>query len=96
MRQKKPIKKEETRSEVHTTIPTIGQSILGGVLQGFTFGSGSAIAHNIFRTPIQIEKKKDCKDILQVYESLCKDKMSYSLEENNQCKQLWEEMKEYC
>ena len=32
MRQKKPMKKNETRSEVNT-IPTFGQSILGGILQ---------------------------------------------------------------
>ena len=96
MRQRKPVKKQERKTEVHTTRPTIGDSILGGVLQGFTFGSGSAIAHNIFRSPIQTEKKKDCEEILQVYDSLCKDKRNYSFEEDNQCKHLWNEMKKYC
>lgn len=95
MRQKKPVKKEEHYSEINRG-STLGQSILGGILQGFTFGSGSAIAHNIFRTPIQIEKKKDCKEIFKIYESLCKDKMNFSLEEDNQCKKLWEEMKNFC
>ena len=96
MRQKKPMKKEENKSNIPTTPQrSFGADILGGVLQGFTFGSGSAVAHNLFR-PIQIEKKKDCKEILQLYESLCKDKINYSFEENNQCKNVWDEIKKYC
>ena len=94
MRQKKPMKKNETRSEVNT-IPTFGQSILGGILQGFTFGSGSAIAHNIFR-PFPEEKKRECKEILQIYETLCKDNINLSFEDKTHCKEIFNEIKKSC
>ena len=96
MRQKKPVKEKERETKVHTTRPTIVDSILGGFFYIFTLGSGSSISHNIFRSPIQTEEKKDCKEILQIYDSLCKDKINYSFEEDNQCEHLWKEMKKYC
>lgn len=95
MRQK-PVKEEERKTEVQTTRPTIVDSILGGIFNIFTFGSGSSTTHNIFRSPIQTEEKKDCKEILQIYDSLCKDIRNYSFEEDNQCEHLWKEMKKYC
>ena len=97
MRQKKPMKKEETRSEVNTG-PTLGQSILVGVFQGFTFGSGSAVAHNIFRTKQEVkEENQKCKFLLETYNKVCS---TNNLLENQyiqkDCSELFKEINDIC
>ena len=60
MRQKKPVKKEEFKPNQPTNFnPLLGPNLLGGVLQGFSFGSGSSIAHNIFGSKPQIIDKEE-------------------------------------
>lgn len=94
MREKLPKKKENSKSSVSTN-PSLGQLLLGGTLQGFTFGSGSAIAHNIFR-PTIINEKKNCGEILDQYEKICNNKINFSFEEDTNCKELWNNVKKYC
>lgn len=99
MRQKKPMKKEESNPSIHTTPnSSLGGDILGGVLQGFTFGSGSAVAHNLFRTKPEVkEDNQKCKFLLETYNRVCN---TNHLMENEyiqkDCSELFKEIKDIC
>lgn len=93
MRQKKPIPKNNEKSSISTP-PSIGYSILGGIFQGFTFGSGNAIAQNIFR-PIPNEKK-NCSELWNIYEIFCIQNSNQLLDEKDRCLQLLKEIKKDC
>lgn len=60
MRNKKPIRKEDKKYNPSINTPSIAQyssSLFSNIFQGFSFGTGSAIAHNIFRPFPSIETK---------------------------------------
>jgi len=106
MRQKKPIKKEEFKPKEHNNLnpsigPSLGPDLLGGVFQGFSFGSGSAIAHNIFGSKPQIidekEEKEKCKFLFENYNRVCSNNNlldNESIEKN--CMKLYQEIKDIC
>lgn len=104
MRQKKPIKIEEFKPKEHNNLnpsiaPSLGPNFLGGVLQGFSFGSGSAIAHNIFGSKPQIidEEKEKCKFILENYNRVCSinNLLDHETEEQT-CRKLYKEINDTC
>lgn len=99
MRQKKPIQKEEFKPKDHNNLnPSLGPNFIGGVLQGFSFGSGSAIAHNIFGSKPQIkEEKEKCKFLLENYNRVCSNNNildNESVEKN--CMKLYQEINDIC
>lgn len=106
MRQKKPIKKEDFKPKEHNNSnpslgPSLGPNFLGGVLQGFSFGSGSAIAHNIFGPKPQIidekEEKEKCKFLLENYNRVCSNNsiLDNEIVEKN-CRKLYQEIDDIC
>lgn len=102
MRQKKPVKKEEFKPNQPTNLnPLLGSNLLGGVLQGFSFGSGSSIAHNIFGSKPQIidkeEEKKKCKFLLENYNRVCSINNFLDHEtEGETCRKLYKEIDDIC
>lgn len=97
MRQKKPIKKKELKPDINTN-STLGVDILGGVFQGFTFGSGSAVAHNLFRSKPEVqEDKQKCKYLLEIYNRVCSTNNIMNNEHiQKNCGELYKEMKDFC
>lgn len=90
-------KKQET--SVYT--PSIGSTLLGGIFQGFSFGTGSAMAHNLFRWTESNHSSKqsiDCEKKYQDYEKLCVTTTfeSTDLFQQKKCKELFEDLKKIC
>lgn len=99
MRQKKPVKNHTVHSnQPINSNPSLGPNLIGGVLQGFSFGSGSAIAHNLFGSKPQVtEENQKCKFFLENYNKICKT--NNLLENENiqkNCSKLYEELKDVC
>ena len=99
MRQKKSDKKDKFKPKEHDNLnPSIGPNLLGGVFQGFSFGSGSAIAHNIFGSKQQnTEENQKCKFLLENYNRVCSNNNlldNESVEKN--CMKLYQEIKDIC
>lgn len=55
--------------------PPLGASLFSGIFQGFSFGAGSSIAHNIFRFPYTGASIHPSNETLSVCETLTKDYM---------------------
>lgn len=77
--------------------PGIFSSLFGGVFQGFSFGAGSSIAHELFRgnptVPVDNTKKTNCKIFQSEYERLCSN---YDLRDEEKCQKLLEDLKMLC
>ena len=88
-----PIKKK-TKSNTNTpsVSPTgILPGLMSGVFQGFSFGTGSAIANNLFRLP---KNSFDaCQDLQEQFVKTCKN---VEFNNDHQCKKLLENIKEIC
>ena len=70
----------------------ISSSLFSGVLQGFSFGTGSSIAHNLFNSnPTQ--KKEPCEILKQQYFDTCN---LHSMSEPNRCQQLYQDLQLIC
>jgi hypothetical protein len=94
---KQPIMRKNKDNYVYT--PSFTSALFGGIFQGFSFGTGSSIAHNIFRsnnTPNNLNENKDCSKIYQEYETLCISIEDDNLFEQRQCKELFENLKKTC
>lgn len=69
-------------------------SLWSGVFQGFSLGTGSAFAQNIFRTD---PSKKDCNQLFQEYEKLCSiETQNTDMFDKKQCQTLYENFKSTC
>ena len=90
---KQPMTKKEDNS---VSTPSLTSALFGGIFQGFSFGTGSSIAHNLFRSnniPNNSNENKDCSQIYQEYETLCIGIEDNDLFEQRQCKELFENLK---
>ena len=76
---------------------SLGSTLLHGMFQGFSFGSGSTLAHNFLRR--EEPKTSDCPVALKNFESFCSDKsisMYTPSETVERCNRLLEQIKETC
>ena len=53
--------------------PPLGASLFSGIFQGFSFGAGSSMAHNIFRMPYTGASIHPSNEITSPCETLTKD-----------------------
>ena len=95
MRQKAVSK--EKQSQPPSSDFSLGNAMLHGMFQGFSFGSGSTLAHNLFRR--EDPKPSQCPVALKNFESYCSDKsisMYTPPETIEKCNRFLEEIKETC
>jgi len=87
----KPVK-TSTVPSIQT--PSIGSSLLGGIFQGFSFGTGSSLAHNLFRS--DNSSNKNCQELYDNYEKLCLSQENIDPYNKKQCELLFENVKRTC
>ena len=79
--------------------PNITSSLFSGILQGFSFGTGSSIAHNLFRSPLVVSDTNTSKqtaacDILQKqYFEMCQISPVMGA---SKCQSLYDDMTRIC
>jgi hypothetical protein len=74
-----PIKKKTENSSTTGILP----GLMSGVFQGFSFGTGSAFANNLFRLP---KNSFDaCQELQEQFVKTCKN---VEFNNNNQCKKI--------
>lgn len=77
--------------------PGIMPSLFSGIFQGFSFGAGSSIAHNIFRSPITIESSQQdqsCQVLQKQYIDTCSNVLE--IEHPEKCKQMLDDLQLIC
>lgn len=90
----KPTTNHETIKDVSqsTSKPSMLADIGQNILQGFTFGTGSALAHRaistVFDNTQNQQNKKDCKGLLESFQK-CTQNNDYET-----CKHIFEEFTE--
>lgn len=79
--------------------PSLGSSLFSGVFQGFSFGTGSSIAHNIFRSPFtgaQVNPEKPsaaCQILQKEYIDLCQVNPTL---DTAKCQRLFKDLQLVC
>lgn len=74
--------------------PSLGSTFLGGIFQGFSFGTGSSLAHNLFRSGSS--PNKNCQELYNNYEKLCLSEENMDPYDKKQCELLFENVKRTC
>ena len=96
---KPSVKKETSNLPVQESIRS---SLFSGIFHGFSLGTGSAIAHNIFRTPLTIKDNdentsKNCEKLFQDYEKVCSVKNEHmDMFVQKECESLYQNFKKTC
>jgi hypothetical protein len=91
--------KTQTPTVSHGKENSFASSLFSGVFQGFSFGAGSSIAHNIFKSPfsgasIYPENETNACVILQKrYIELCKVN---PIMDTTKCQQLYKDLELIC
>ena len=96
-----PTRKKKSNQTDFPKVPStsLGSSLFSGVFQGFSFGAGSSIAHNIFRNPFagaQIYPEKPsaaCQILQKEYIDLCQINPAF---ETTKCQQLFKDLQLVC
>ena len=95
-----PTRKKNQQSDFPKAPSTsVGSSLFSGVFQGFSFGTGSSIAHNIFRSPFadaQMNQEKPsgvCQILQKQYIELCQVNPSL---DTAKCQQLFTDLELVC
>ena len=80
--------------------PPLGASLFSGIFQGFSFGAGSSIAHNIFRIPYtgasihpSNEKESVCQTLTKEYVKACTEDLT---EDPEKCKTMLKSLEFIC
>ena len=72
----------------------LGSALFSGVFQGFSFGAGNSLAHNLFKIPPSTTNKfSPCEILKHQYFDSCN---LNSMSEPNKCQQLYEDLQLIC
>lgn len=93
---KPSVKKETSTLPVQESLST---SLFSGIFHGFSLGTGSAIAHNIFRTTPETKdiNRQHCDKLFQDYEKVCSHKNeNMDMFVQKECESLYQNFKKTC
>lgn len=93
---KPAVKKETSSPPVQESFTT---NLFSGIFHGFSLGTGSAIAHNIFRTPLTTKdiNGNNCDKLFQDYEKMCSVKNeNMDMFVQKECESLYQNFKKTC
>ena len=83
--------------------PPLGASLFSGIFQGFSFGAGSSIAHNIFRMPYtgasihpSNEITSPCETLTKDYIKTCKENTESISLDPKKCETMLKDLKLIC
>jgi hypothetical protein len=81
----------------------LGASLFSGIFQGFSFGAGSSIAHNIFRMPYtgagihpSNETLSVCETLTKDYIKTCKENIESISQDPKKCETMLKDLKLVC
>ncbi len=99
-------KDRKTPQRVKPTVPTqnttsVTSSLFSGLFQGFSFGAGSSMAHNLFRLPYTgatvdtstVTPVNPCESITKEYLKACIENLST---DPKKCNTIWNHLEAMC
>ena len=97
---KKSPQRMHSSNPTSNSSPPLGASLFSGIFQGFSFGAGSSIAHNIFRIPYtgasihpSNEKESVCQTLTKEYMKACTEDLTADPEK---CKTMLKNLEFIC